>query len=132
MKSTIYVFWCGNIRLVFYVVIFCLLGLSSCYYDAEESLYPDYGCNLINIRYNADIVPIVNKYCYSCHSVSGNQGNVIIEGYENIIKYVNDGSLMGSIKHESGWIAMPQSAPKIRDCDIMKIEEWILSGKLNN
>lgn len=119
-------------RLIFPLIIILVSGFSSCYYDIEEDLYPDYGCDLTNIRYSADIVPIINRYCYSCHSVSANQGNVILEGYDQMIRYVNDGSLVGSIRHEAGWVAMPEDAPKIPDCDIMKIEEWIISGKLNN
>lgn len=119
-------------KILFVQIIVLVLGFSSCYYDIEEDLYPDYGCDLTNIRYSSDIVPLLNRYCYSCHSQSAKLGNIILEGYDQMIKYVNDGSLIGSIRHDAGWKLMPEDAPKIPDCDIMKITEWINSGKLNN
>lgn len=121
-----------NRKGLFLSAIALVMTLSSCYYDVEEELYPNYGCDLTNISYSADIVPIMNRYCYSCHSVAANQGNIILEGYDQMVRYINDGSLIGSIKHESGWIPMPEDAPKMPDCDIMKITEWVNAGNFNN
>ena len=38
----------------------------------------------------------------------------------------------GSIKHDSGYKAMPQNATKLDDCRISKVEAWITAGALNN
>ena len=35
-------------------------------------------------------------------------GNVSLESYDNIIHYVHNGMLMGSIHHEHGFEPMPQ------------------------
>ncbi|MBP7239329.1 MAG: hypothetical protein KBA14_03825 [Saprospiraceae bacterium] len=59
-------------------------------------------------------------------------GNVILEGYDNLKVYVDNGKLLGSMKQASGFEPMPQNAPKIGDCDIAKTEQWILDGALNN
>ena len=105
---------------------------SACYYDVEEELYPATVCNTENMSYQNHIVPILQQHCYSCHSAAVNNGNVTLEGYSQFIKYVNSGQLLGAIKHESGFSAMPQGLSSLIPCNIKKIEEWINQGKLNN
>jgi hypothetical protein len=108
--------------------------LTSCYYDVEEELYPPTECQTANMSLQANIVPILERNCYVCHSSAAgpNNGNVILEGYSELIKYVNSGQLVGAINHASGFAAMPQNAAKLIDCDIAKIEQWIADGAPNN
>ena len=108
--------------------------LTSCYYDVEEVLYPPTNCQTSNMSLQNNIQPILDRNCYICHStVQGiYNGNVILEGYDNLKVYVDNGKLLGSIKHASGFKQMPQNAPKLGDCDIAKTEQWILDGALNN
>jgi hypothetical protein len=109
------------------VVIF-----SSCYYDVEEELYPFSSCNTQNMSFQNNIVPILQRNCYVCHSVAVNTANITLEGHANLIKYVNSGQLLGAIKRESGFVPMPQNASKLIACDIAKIEQWIFEGAPNN
>jgi cytochrome c553 len=109
-----------------------IVFLSSCYYDVEEQLYPNGGCQTANMSLQANVLPILVRSCYACHDAVTNNGNVTIEGYAELSKYITNGKLMGSIRQANGFIAMPQGAPKLSDCEISKIEQWIVQGALNN
>lgn len=106
--------------------------ISACYYDVEEELYPATVCLTDNMSFQNHIVPILQQHCYSCHAAAINTGNITLEGYSEFIKYVNSGQLLGAIKHESGFSAMPQGLSSLIPCNIAKIEQWINQGKLNN
>lgn len=108
------------------------MGISSCYYDVEEELYPGMDCDTMNMSYEMDIVPILSENCYECHSQAVNTANITLEGYQNLQEYVNDGRLLGAIKHQPGFSPMPKNAPQLVECEIQKIESWIESGAPNN
>ncbi len=110
------------------VVVF----FGSCYYDNEEDLYPPTDCMTENMSYQSDVEPIISNNCYVCHSANTNNGDVTLEGYDEIINYVNSGQLMGAINHDPGFSPMPQNAPKLDDCSISKIDSWIADGAPNN
>ncbi len=110
----------------------CVLVLGTgCYYDNVEDLYPD-GCRTNNMSYQDDIVPILTGNCLSCHNSMDEQGGVNLENYDDLIIYVEDGSLLGSVKHADGYEPMPLVGPMISNCSISKLESWIYDGALNN
>ncbi len=117
------------------IIKFLLIGMvvmSSCYYDAAENLYPATDCVTANMSYQANIVPILQFNCNVCHSAAVNSGNVNLEEYNQVLISVNNGKLLGSIKHASGFKDMPQNAPKLVACEIAKVEQWIKDGAPNN
>ncbi len=115
------------------LVLLILAGLftAGCYYDNEEDLYPG-GCNTENVGYAADIVPVVNANCLSCHSTAAGLGGVRLQGYDAIKVWVNNGRLLGAVRHDTGFSRMPQNASKLSACTIAKIEKWIADGAPNN
>ena len=117
-------------RLTIKVMLMSMVMMTSCYYDVAEELYPPTTCVTDNMSLQGNIVPIFERNCYVCHSVTDgpNNGNVILEGYNELI----NGSLVGAINHESGFSFMPKNASKLSDCDISKIEHWVLDGAPNN
>lgn len=105
---------------------------SACYYDIEDELYPN-GCNTTNVSYNDNIVLILDRYaCSSCHDSQSQQGGVNLDGYENILNYIDNGRLMGSIRHEPGYEPMPLGGARMSNCDISKFQAWIDAGAPNN
>lgn len=112
--------------------LFSVLLLSSCYYDVEEDLYPPSNCEDGPFSYSMDVVPILQSKCYVCHSSAANLGNITLEGHSALLNYVNDGSLLGAIKHEAGFSPMPQSGGMLLECEINTIETWVADGALNN
>ncbi len=112
----------------------CILFLSAaCQYNVEEELYPETdGCNLNNITYSKEVTDVLRNNCYSCHDQQNRTSGIVLEGYDNLIKYVDNGRLLGAIRREPGFSPMPQNAPKLLDCDIDKIAQWIDDGAPDN
>jgi len=109
-----------------------MLLLVGCYYDVEEELYPTIECQTEDISYVDDILPIIEDNCYACHSTQANFGNVALEGYSQIKNYADNGSLVGVIRHDAGYSPMPKNQAMLLECEIEKVEAWILDGAKDN
>lgn len=88
-------------------------------------------CDENEFTYALSIKPILDNSCVGCHKPGSLNGNVNLADYTHVKSYVNDGSLLGSIKHTSGFVPMPQGS-KLSDCEIAKFEKWIEAGAPNN
>ena len=119
-----------------FIGIVCLNGLNSCYYDVESQLYPNGSttCDTTSVTYSLTVRSILQaNSCLGCHSGSGaSGGNVILDNYNSVKLYAQNGKLYGSINHSPGYIAMPQGGNKISPCNISKVKKWIDSGTPNN
>jgi len=106
--------------------------LTSCYYDKADKLYPvsPSGCDTSNITYTGTIKPIMLLNCATagCHDAASQAGGFDYSTRNGMITEIQNGKLLGSIKHGAGYIAMPQSGGKLSDCDIQKITIWINNG----
>lgn len=120
-----------ELRIISTLALLSLLA-TSCYYDVEEEIYPTVDCQINEMSYVSDILPIIQADCYTCHSVAANFGNVTLEGYDKIKQYVDNGSLLGVVSHDPGYSPMPKNGAQILQCEIEKIESWIIDGALNN
>lgn len=91
-------------------------------------------CDTANMQYTANVVPILQANCYSCHGTNTNSGSMgrVLEGYNNIKPYAESGTLVGVISHAQGFIPMPQNGPKLSQCNIDKIKSWIANGIKDN
>jgi hypothetical protein len=104
---------------------------------ALNSDCPDATCDTLNpIGFTAQVKPIIDSYCVSCHNASSSSGGVNLNGYDQIKKYaetMRNGIplLVGTIRHKTGFKAMPPSST-LDECSIRKIELWINQGKLGN
>ena len=106
-----------------------LLFLSSCYYDNyDDMLLGPSQCDTLNMTYLTDVSPIINQNCTSCHSGNAAAGNIKLETYDDVQTAADNGSLLGTIKAESGWSPMPKNQAPLDDCSISIIESWINSG----
>jgi mono/diheme cytochrome c family protein len=126
-----------SLRLIPAVLLAFTLIPAGCYYDNEEELYPNTSCDTTNVTYSADVWPVINDNCVSCHSGGAPSGNISLENYDNIknqalISSGQPGSLYGAISHDPGNSPMPKSGGKLSDCAITKIKKWIDDGALNN
>ncbi len=90
-------------------------------------------CETENMKFSANIQPILVANCYSCHSNANMSiSGISLEGYSNVKARVDDGRLVGAITHAAGFTPMPQGGPKLSDCNINKIKSWVASGAPNN
>ncbi len=103
-------------------------GLSGCYYDNEEELYPmpEEACGQ-EVSYAADVENIIQTNCATpgCH-VPGT-GRAPLVTAQDVIQAVNDRELDDRV--ESG--SMPPSGALPRE-QINTISCWIEQGAINN
>ncbi len=118
--------------------IFLSTGIQSCYYDNEEVLYGSSTtvCDASVGTFATNIQPIMAAQCATsgCHNATTASAGANLSTYANIKSYItnNKDFFIGSIKHTSGFSAMPKSSNKLATCEISKIESWINAGMLNN
>ncbi len=89
-------------------------------------------CDTNNITYNTGIKPILQQNCVGCHNSTLANDGVNLTTFTGVTSVVQDGRLLGSIKHQSGFSFMPQGASKLSDCKIRQVEKWIAAGALEN
>lgn len=111
-----------------------MLLLAGCYWDNEETLFPEAGlCDTLDMSYASDVVPILSNNCYSCHSNSNAPdfaSGLSFEDYEDVAAYSD--RIVGSINHREGFLPMPQGQEQLDSCEINTIEAWVNQGSLNN
>ncbi len=116
-----------------FFVIGIVIFMQSCYYDNVEDLYPQLlVCDTTNVTYSNSVWPVINANCTSCHGGGAPAGNIRLENYNDISSVANNGSLLGTIRHENGWLPMPKGGGKLNNCDIAKIETWVNQGIPDN
>lgn len=129
-----------NTFLLFTTILLFTMLISSCYYDNKDDLYEykivdgiGVPCEFTTVSYANDVAPILEVQCNgACHNSVDRQGNIVLDTYNKVIPYVNDGSLMGSINHTGGFAPMPPSSQKIPSCEIEKLQAWVNDGAPNN
>lgn len=127
----------------FFFTLSVCIGLTGCYYDTEEELYPDSGsviCDTVSVSYTNDIVPIMNSKCsYSgCHAGANAAAGIPLETHAGVKAYLelDKARFLSSITWD-GSVSNPRNMPqgastKISDCNINTIKAWINSGYPNN
>lgn len=113
-----------------------IMAFSSCYYDKEDLLYNGAGAVCTDsagtVSYAQKVVPLLQQYCYSCHTGSFPSGNALMGTYAADKAMALNGKLYGTIAHSSGFSPMPKGMSKMTNCQIAVIKKWIDSGTLNN
>ena len=113
--------------------ILLLSGLVfSCTKKNEEELGTGTVCDTNNMTYTANIKPILQNYCFSCHGNGLSENGINFDTYAGVKAVADNGRLVGAITHAAGYAPMPQSAPKLSDCNINRIKDWVNHGAANN
>ena len=124
-------------------IIFSLsvcIGLTGCYYDTEEELYPDSGsttCDTITVSYATDIVPIFSAKCSTpgCHAGVNAAAGIPLETHAGVKGFLDTDKALfiSSIIWDGNASNMPKgSSTKMSDCNINTIRAWINAGYPNN
>jgi hypothetical protein len=94
----------------------------------------DADCDTTNVTFAASVMPIITLKCKGCHGSINPSGNISLTNYTQVKATVTSGTLMGSILHQTGYVAMPQpvGSAQLPDCDIRKLQIWIAAGALDN
>ena len=85
-----------------------------------------------DLSYTNGISTVIETNCFACHApdvYKKKAARMKIFDYASLKKAAESGVLMGSVKHEQGFIAMPyRKGVKIDQCDIDKLQAWVDSG----
>jgi hypothetical protein len=114
-------------------IVIVLLSVQ-CTFDNEDDFFDDDkdSCSTENVLFSAQVNPVMEASCISCHNSSNPSGGINLSGYEHVKSAAQSGMLLGSIRHDEGFSKMPQLGNKLPDCTIAQIEAWIAQGMKNN
>jgi len=89
-------------------------------------------CNTTGMSYSADIVPIIESKCNSCHYTGSTVIGIPLDTHAGILAKVTDGTLIPAIEYIGGAYAVMPPSAKLPACDIEKIKSWVAAGAPNN
>ena len=104
---------------------------------ALNSDCPQANCDTTGtIGFAAQVKPIIDNYCVSCHNAAVLSGGVNLNGYDQVNTYSvtlrnQIPIIVGTMRQLQGFKPMPP-ATKLDECTIRKIEIWIQQGVQNN
>lgn len=122
-------------------ILFLLISLSvilviSCSKTSEDKLIQGNGpsCDTVNMKYSINVLSVLQANCYGCHSKGNTDGSggISLDSYASLKQFADNGYLAGNITHAPGFIGMPFGEPKMDNCDINIILDWINRGAQNN
>lgn len=90
------------------------------------------GCDTTLFTFSGAVMPLMNTYCKGCHNPASLGGGIDLSTYTGVKASALSGRLLGSIKHATGYAAMPQGGNKLSDCQVQQVEKWIQAGTPNN
>jgi hypothetical protein len=119
-------------RSFFLIAIFIFCLAAGCTKTSQEALMDQKLCAKDTISFHEDIAPMLHSNCLPCHSASQASGSIILETYDDISGLAGTGYLLGVIKHDPGYLPMPNNGGQLSNCQIKAVETWINQGTKNN
>jgi len=89
-------------------------------------------CDTTNVTFAGKVWPVIQNSCLGCHSGSQASAGILLSNHSQIAQVASTGRLLGSIRHDLGFAAMPQGGNKLNECQITQIKKWIENGSPNN
>ncbi|MDG1253186.1 MAG: hypothetical protein P8N56_05850, partial [Schleiferiaceae bacterium] len=89
------------------------------------------GCDTTAYTFSGTIQPMMQTFCVGCHNASSAPAYVVLDQYAGVVAATTNNRLMGAVKHQSGYVAMPPSGNGLTDCQIQQLEKWIAAGAPN-
>ncbi|MEI2676184.1 MAG: hypothetical protein V9F05_19285 [Chitinophagaceae bacterium] len=89
-------------------------------------------CDTTAVTYSGKIVKIIDTYCLGCHNSTTTSSGIDLSSYSGVADIAADGSFLGTIMFEFGYVGMPYNGNPIPDCKIDEIRIWIENGYLND
>lgn len=115
---------------IFVLLLIAVVACTNRKYEIE----PTTVCDVSDIKYERDIVPILETYCNldGCHSNNPGYGaNYSFTDYEGIKEAI--GSVQDRVNRNAGDpLLMPQNSSPLDACSLSKLNSWITNGAPNN
>ena len=111
--------------------------LEACVSENGEDLsaagaLPAPSCDTAHVTYALTVAPLLQQNCSRCHNGTFASGGVELSTYAHVRAIAADGRLLGVVSHAPGFPAMPQGAPKLSDCALGQLRQWVADGAPNN
>lgn len=90
------------------------------------------GCDTSSFTFAANVLPLIQTNCNGCHSGSFPSAGINLTTYAGIAAQANNGKLVGTIYHLTGYSAMPKNQPQMSACERTVIRKWVQAGANNN
>lgn len=107
------------------LLLFCglFVQVTSCSKDDE--------CSTTNITYSNTVKSIFDSNCTlsGCHNSGSVNGS--LASYDDAKNFPRLNRMVGALRREAGFVAMPQGTSPLGSCDIDQIEAWIAAGTPN-
>jgi hypothetical protein len=87
------------------------------------------GCDSTNVTYTSSIKPIIAAWCIGCHGGSNPSNGLSLETYNEVVACAKSNRLMGSLRQETGYHAMPKGGAMLSTCEINLFQKWINLGE---
>jgi len=96
---------------------------------ARNDVCSDSGlCDTSNVTF-ARIRPILEQYCWSCHSNAAAAANIRLQDYPDVVEMMASGRLIRSIERTGPGTPMPP-ASSLPGCEILLFKAWQVQGLL--
>ena len=111
----------------------CLILLalmSGCTYDDLETIGSPVDCDVFDVSYGQDILPLVADHCQGCHSGSTPSAGIAFEEHADIALFAE--TMLDRMDREPGDDLLMPPSGKLDSCSIVRFSAWIDAGKPNN
>jgi hypothetical protein len=126
-------------KLLFVAIIMFLMFIafteSGCRYDKQLDIPCD---TRDTVSFRSYVMPILTNNCTlsGCHSGSNPPNGVFLDNYQHVkdqlVPVNGTPKLLGVIRHDPGFVPMPQGRAQLDICTIAKIKKWIDEGAKDN
>lgn len=89
-------------------------------------------CDTSDVRWSTVIEPLIAQNCRGCHQGTTAQGGINLETYAQVNALALNGTLLGVVRYEPGFVPMPYGSNRLNDCKVRQIELWVQGGALQN
>ena len=90
------------------------------------------GCDTTAYTFSGTIQPMMQNFCVGCHAGATASAYVQLDSHTGVVAALSNNRLMGAVKHQTGYAAMPPSGNGLTDCQIRQLELWVAAGAPNN
>jgi uncharacterized membrane protein len=117
-----------NLKTITFFSFCCTALLLACKHDPE--IVQPTPCNT-TFAFSADILPIIETNCTSCHSGSDPDGGLLLVNNSDIQDAADDGELWERINDSENPMP-PSPSDELSDCNKNQIQSWIEADMPNN
>ncbi len=114
------------------LVLTLCMGVTGCYYDVEETLYGEQGCDPTPATFGGVIEPLVASNCAEpgCHSGPSPAAGIAFGEHADVAAMAP--LMLERMNRNPGDAGLMPPNRKLDTCDIAAFDQWLADGAPNN